>query len=87
MSAHRRGGPAGPERGKDWPAVAEPREKVSAGRLVSSCCLSRAAAGLGAFLSLPLGVHRAWELLGPDVVGLPESRPAGKEYRLVCPKP
>lgn len=42
---------------------------------------------LGAFLSLPLGVHRAWELLGPDVVGLPESRPAGEEYRLVCPKP
>lgn len=37
------------------------------------------AAGLGSFLCLPLGEHRAWELLGPDVLGLPESRPAGEE--------
>lgn len=50
---------------------------VSAGKLQA----------LGGFLSPPLGVHRAWELLGPDVVGLPESRPAGEEYRPVYPEP
>lgn len=38
----------------------------------------RQQAGRG-FLSLPLGAHRAWELLGPDVVRLPECRPAGEE--------
>lgn len=31
------------------------------------------------FLSLLLGEHRAWEFLGPDVLWLPESRPAGEE--------
>lgn len=38
-----------PEKGKDWPAATEPREKVPEGRLSSSCCFSRAAAGLMRF--------------------------------------
>lgn len=34
-----------PERGKDWPAATESREKVPDGRLSSPCCFSRAAPG------------------------------------------
>ncbi|KAB1279856.1 hypothetical protein Cadr_000016077 [Camelus dromedarius] len=61
-----------PWRGRDWPAVPVPGGMVPDGRLFSSCFKQ-------VFLSLTLGAHRAWELLGPDVVGLPECRPAGED--------
>lgn len=41
-----RGGPGGLERGKDWPAATQPKEKVPDGRLSSSRCFSRVATGL-----------------------------------------
>lgn len=37
------------------------------------------------FLSPPLGARRAWELLGPDVVRLPDCRPAGEESPVGLP--
>lgn len=60
--------------------------KVPEGRLFSSCCLTEQPQVLLGFLWLLLGVHRAWELLGPDVVGLPESRLAGAESPASLPQ-
>lgn len=50
-----------------------------AGRLPPAASAGWLQAPSVGFLSLPLGQHRAWEFLGPDVLRLPESRPAVEE--------
>lgn len=77
-SAYRRGGSRGQEKGKDWPAATQPgRRSQMAG--VFLLLFQHGGCSLVGFLSLLLGEHRAWEFLGPDVLWLPESRPAGEE--------
>lgn len=78
LSPPTQAGPGGPELKKDCSVVTKPGDKVPEGGLISFLLFQRATSGLMRLLLRPW-VLRAWELLGPDVVCLPESRLPGEE--------